>query len=215
MRTPTPLSAEAMEELAALRQQCRTIAEDRRVECVWLRAALGLSAAQIATVLGWHVSSVYDLHSRYLREGVTALQGPGRGGRHHQNLSLAQEQKLLTQFNGAAAQGGLLEARAVRDIYIKVIGHPVPKSTVYRLLARHGWRKLAPRPRHPKADPAVQKAFKKAPALGGPRTPTARRTGLAPALNVSGRSAVWADQRPTPGLGTAGHTTRGAGANCA
>jgi len=161
MRTPTPLSAEAMEELAALRQQCRTIAEDRRVECVWLRAALGLSAAQIATVLGWHVSSVYDLHSRYLREGVTALQGPGRGGRHHQNLSLAQEQKLLTQFNGAAAQGGLLEARAVRDIYIKVIGHPVPKSTVYRLLARHGWRKLAPRPRHPKADPAVQKAFKK------------------------------------------------------
>jgi len=161
LRTPTPLSAEAMEELAAWRQQCRTSAEYRRVECVWLRTALGLSAAQIATVLGWHVSSVYDLHSRYLREGVTVLQGPGRGGRHRQNLSLAQEQELLTQFNGTAAQGGLLEARAVRDSYIKVTGHPVPKSTVYRLLARHGWRKLAPRPRHPKADPAVQKAFKK------------------------------------------------------
>jgi transposase len=161
MRTPTPFSAEAMEELAVLRQQCRTSAEYRRVECVWLRATLGLSAAQIAMVLGWHVSSVYDLHSRYLREGVTALQGPGRGGRHRQNLSLTQEQELLTQFNGTAAQGGLLEARAVRDTYIKVMGHPVPKSTVYRLLARHGWRKLAPRPRHPKADPATQKAFKK------------------------------------------------------
>lgn len=161
MRTPALLSAEAMEELAALRQQCRTSAEYRRVECVWLRAALGLSAAQIATVLGWHVSSVYDLHSRYLREGITALQGPGRGGRHHQNLSLAQEQDLLTQFNEVVAQGGLLEARAVWDTYTKVIGHPVPKSTVYRLLARHGWRKLAPRPRHAKADPAAQKVFKK------------------------------------------------------
>jgi transposase len=186
MRTPTLFSAEAMEELAALRQQCRTSAEYRRVECLWLRATLGLSAAQIATVLGWHVSSVYDLHSRYLREGVTALQGPGRGGRHRQNLSLAQEQKLLTQFDGIAAQGGLLEARAVRDAYTKVMGHPVPKSTVYRLLARHGWRKLAPRPRHPKADPAVQKAFKKTPTFGGPRAPTARCTGLAPASNVSG-----------------------------
>src|SRR5919199_7026584 len=155
MRTPTLFSAEAMEELAAWRQQCRTSAEYRRVECLWLRATLGLSAAQIATVLGWHVSSVYDLHSRYLREGVTALQGPGRGGRHRQNLSLAQEQKLLAQFNGTATQGDLLEARAVRDTYRKFVGHPVPPSTVYRLLARHGWRQLAPRPRPLKADPTV------------------------------------------------------------
>lgn len=196
-----------------MRQQCRTSAEYRRVECVWLRAALGLSAAQIATVLGWQVSSVYDLHWRYRREGVPALQGPGRGGRHRQNLSLAEEQELLTQFNGTAAQGGLWEARAGRDSYLKVMGHPVPKSTLYRLLARHGWRKLAPRPRHAKADPAVQKAFKNTSAFGGPRAPTAGRTGLAPASPVSGRSAFWADQRLTPGLGAAGHTTRGAGAN--
>ena len=161
MRTPNLVSAEAIEELATLLPQCRTSAEYRRVECVWLRATLGLSAAPIATVLGWHVSSVYELHSRYLREGITALAGPGRGGRHRQNLSLVQEQELLAQLSGPAAQGGLLEARAVRDTYAKLVGHPVPKSTVYRLLARHGWRKLAPRPRHPKADPAVQQAFKK------------------------------------------------------
>jgi transposase len=161
MRTPTPLPAEAMEELATLLQQGRTSAEYRRVECVWLRALLGLSAAQIATVLGWHISSVSDLHSRSLRAGVTARQGPGRGGRHRQHLSLAPEQELLTQFNEVATQGGLWEARTVRDAYRKILGHPVAKSTVYRLLARHGWRKLAPRPRHPKADPSVQKVFKK------------------------------------------------------
>jgi len=161
VRTPTPFSAEAMEELAAWRQQCRTSAEYRRVECVWVRATLGLSAAQIATALGGQGSSVYDLHSRYLRQGITPLQGPGRGGRHRQNLSLAQEQKLLAQFNRTATQGDLLEARAVRDTYRKFVGHSVPPSTVYRLLARHGWRKLAPGPRHPKADPTVQKAFKK------------------------------------------------------
>jgi transposase len=131
------------------------------VQCVWLRATLGLPAQQIATVLGWHVSSVYDLHSHYLCEGVTALQGPGRGGRHRQNLSFSQEQELLTQFLVSATQGGVLEARAVRAAYETLAGHPVPKSTVYRLLARHGWRKLAPRPRHPKADPVLQEAFKK------------------------------------------------------
>jgi hypothetical protein len=32
---------------------------------------------------------------------------------------------------------------------------------VYRLLARHGWRKVAPDTRHPKSDPAEQERWKK------------------------------------------------------
>jgi transposase len=115
----------------------------------------------MATVLGWHINSVYDLHSPYLREGVTSLQGPGRGGRHRQNLSPAQEQELLAQFFAMATPGSMLAARAVRAAYETLAGHSVPKSTVYRLLARHGGRKLAPRPRHPKADPVRQEAFQK------------------------------------------------------
>jgi hypothetical protein len=114
VRTPRCLPAETVEELTALLKQCRTSNEYRRVQCVWLRAALGLSAQQIATILGWHISSVYELHSQYLRQGVAALEGPGRGGRHHQNLSVAQEQELLAQFFVAATQGGVLEMRAVR-----------------------------------------------------------------------------------------------------
>ena len=35
-------------------------------------------------------------------------------------------------------------------------------STVYNLLARHSWRKLMPRPFHPKRDLVAQDAFKKA-----------------------------------------------------
>ncbi|MGH8653780.1 MAG: helix-turn-helix domain-containing protein [Gammaproteobacteria bacterium] len=34
---------------------------------------------------------------------------------------------------------------------------------VWRLLARHGWRKVAPDMRHPKSDPAAQEAWKKTP----------------------------------------------------
>jgi hypothetical protein len=32
---------------------------------------------------------------------------------------------------------------------------------MYRLLDRHGWRKLMPRPRHPKADPQAKEQLKK------------------------------------------------------
>ena len=37
----------------------------------------------------------------------------------------------------------------------------VSLAYVYRLLRRHQWRKLGPRPRHVKADPEAQEAFKK------------------------------------------------------
>ena len=60
-----------------------------------------------------------------------------------------------------AAAGGMLSAAEIGRAYEDCIGKPVAASTVYRLLALHGWRKVSPRPRHPKADPAAQAAFKK------------------------------------------------------
>jgi hypothetical protein len=56
-----------------------------------------------------------------------------------------------------------LEVSRVKQAYEQAVGRVVPKSTVYRMLARHGWRKLAPRPRHPQADGARQQALKKTP----------------------------------------------------
>jgi transposase len=41
------------------------------------------------------------------------------------------------------------------------LGQPVKASVVYRLLARHGWRKVAPDTRHPKSDPEAQAEWKK------------------------------------------------------
>ena len=50
---------------------------------------------------------------------------------------------------------------AEKAAYEKAIGHATSDSTVYNLLHRHGWRKLMPRPFHPKRDLAAQDAFKK------------------------------------------------------
>ena len=51
----------------------------------------------------------------------------------------------------------------VKAAYEEAVGRKVPNPTVYRMLARHGWRKVAPRPRQPKADPEKMEAFKKTP----------------------------------------------------
>jgi transposase len=41
------------------------------------------------------------------------------------------------------------------------IGRKVPKSTIYRLLHRQGWRKLAPRGKHPEGNEQAIGQFKK------------------------------------------------------
>ncbi len=161
MRPTRPLSPSAGKALTALLDQAASKAEYQRVLCIWLRAALAMPAAEIATALGWSTGAVHNLHSRYLHEGASALLGDDHGGRRRALLSWEEEQALLRTFTAAAEQGGVAEASRIRAALEQQVGHPVPKSTVYRLLARHGWRKLVPRPTHPDASPAVQEAFKK------------------------------------------------------
>jgi transposase len=175
VRPSQPLPNGAEEELTRLLQEADAKADYQRVLCLWLRAALGLSAAEIALTLDWRTSSVYNLHSRYLQQGAEVLFSVGRGGRHRAWLSPEQEQRLWASFVATAGQGGMAEASVIRRVYEQQVGHEVAKSTVYRLLARHGWRKLVPRPAHPDASEEAQQAFKKSSAVRCAPNPNAKR----------------------------------------
>jgi ssRNA-specific RNase YbeY (16S rRNA maturation enzyme) len=71
----------------------------------------------------------------------------------------------LTPFLEQAQQGEIVIAAPVQQAYAERLGHPVPHSIVYRALHRQGWRKIQPRPQHPKTEVAAQEAFKKFPEL--------------------------------------------------
>ena len=161
MRPARAFREGSVEKLRAALKQAKKKSEYQRIQCLWLRASLGMSANQVATALGWQPTSVRRLQAQYLTEGEAVLRTVGRGGRRHQNLPLEEEQPLLQRFNSQAERGGMLEVSRVKQAYEEAIGHRVPKSTVYRMLARHGWRKIAPRPRHPQAEVARQEEFKK------------------------------------------------------
>ena len=159
--------------LAERLKRADTQAQYQRIQCVLIRATLGSSAAQIAQLLGWSTATVHVLHSRWASEGDAVFDVRGRGVRHHQHLSPDEEAALLAPFVERADAGGMLTVAEIARAYQKRTGKAVAPSTIYRLLARHGWRKVVPRPRHPKADVAAQAAFKKTAPRGTPR-------GLAP-----------------------------------
>lgn len=162
MRPPKAFAPDTALRLKVLLKQARTIADQRRIQAVLMRALDASPPERIAAVTGLSVATVRVLHSRFLREGEACLVGrPGRGGRRHSLLTPRQAESLLARHAAAAARGEVIEAGAFRRDYEAVVGHKVAASTVYRLLARAGWRKVAPRPSHPRKDPAAEAAFKK------------------------------------------------------
>jgi transposase len=161
MATRHRFPEEATERLASLLPQIKTKAAYQRFQCVWLRAALGLSAPQIAQALGWQPQSVRQLHSDYARDGEAVLWGKPTGGRRHAHFTAEQEKALLAPFLEQAQAGGVLVVAPVQAAYEKALGRSVHPSVVYRALHRQGWRKVVPRPKHPKSNEEAREAFKK------------------------------------------------------
>jgi transposase len=131
-----------------------------RIQMVVLREK-GMTQPEISEVTGKSLSTVNRAHMAYAKGGLNALKAKPSGGRINQNMTVKEEKALLDGFAKAAGAGELLNIHEIKAAYEKVIGHPTSKSTIYNLLARHGWRKLMPRPHHPDRDPVAQKRFKK------------------------------------------------------
>ena len=87
------------------------------------------------------------------------------GGRRRYSLTLEEEREFLVTFEANAGSGGVLSVPPIHVALIERLGHDTSPSTTYRMLARHGWRKVQPDTKHPKSDPAAQEAFKKLPKL--------------------------------------------------
>lgn len=154
--------------LAERLKRAQSHSEYQRIQCVLIRATLGSSAKEIAQLLGWATTTVYVIHSRWAKEGEAIFDLRGRGGRHNQHLTCEQEAELLAPFTKMATGGEMLHVSEIKKAFEERLGVSVAASTVYRILDRHGWRKVIPRPRHPKADMQAQDAFKKTPHAGAP-----------------------------------------------
>jgi transposase len=118
-------------------------------------------AEDIARHCGVSKATAHDVISTYNRLGVAAVETAGKGGRRREYLTLKEEEQFLAPFFTRAESGEIATVTQIQQAFEARIGHEVDDSTIYRLLNRHGWRKLMPRPRHPQADLQAQDQFKK------------------------------------------------------
>jgi transposase len=134
----------------------------RQCQAVLLPALFGATLEQTATVLGVGRATVARLQASFRKHGA-AVPAAARnwGGRRQSLLTPEAEADFLKPWLASAATGNLVVVSPIRAALAQRVGQPVKPSVVYRLLARHGWRKVAPDTRHPKSQPEVQEAWKK------------------------------------------------------
>jgi transposase len=134
----------------------------RPCQAVLLPALFGATLEQTATVLGVGRATVARLQATF-RKQKSSSPNPDRnwGGRRQSLLTPQQESAFLKPWLESAAAGHPVVVSPIRAALAQRLGKPVKPSVVYRLLARHGWRKVAPDTRHPKSKPEVRQEWKK------------------------------------------------------
>ena len=110
----------------------------------------GYGIAEIARITGRNKSGIYRLYNRYREQGLTEY-ARNKHTSHRRILTEAEENEILKEFEKAGEAGQVVTAQDIKRAFDKKIGRDTGEVYIYRLLKRHGWRKVMPRSRHPKA----------------------------------------------------------------
>ena len=153
------ISKEELRQAKQLRDQAASMADYRKALSVILVGELGLTAEHVSDILGISRRTVFRDRDNIRSQDDTAKKS--WGGRRHCAMTVEEEREFLAQWEKLATVGGVLTVPPIHAALVERLGHNTPMSTTYRLLARHGWRKVQPDTKHPKSDPALQDEFKK------------------------------------------------------
>ncbi len=151
-----------IKSLLATASTSRDATELRCAQAVMFPAIPGTTLEQTAALIGVSRASVPRLQARFRQSMQTGkFHLRNWGGRRRELMTLEEEKKFLEPWEQQAKDGGILVVSVIRAALAQYSGRPIKASVVYRLLERHGWRKVTPDTHHPKSDPAAQEEWKK------------------------------------------------------
>ena len=149
------------EEILENFKKTKDAKESLRWQTLYLVQVKKLKAKEISALINMSEKTIYSWLSKYNKSGPAALKTKVRSSRPGALMTLEEEAALLKEIEEEAARGLIVIAKSVKIKAELKLKRSVSKDYPYDLLHRHGWRKLAPRPRNPGADKEKQEEFKK------------------------------------------------------
>ncbi len=163
--------AEVLKQARNAVAKANSAGELRQAQAVLLPLEFGLSLEQTAEAIGVSVGWACQLRRRFIRDGGRGEAGRAKpSGRRRENMTREEEAEFLAPFFEQAKTGGILVVGEIKQALDQRLGRRVALASAYNLLHRHGWRKLAPDKRHPRADVAAQEDWKKNSPTSSPKS---------------------------------------------
>ena len=161
------LSPAVIEAAQKAARKAKTCDDLRMAQTVLVPCVINVPDQMTGQIIGRSRPTVVRLRKKF-RE-CCAGQDSHRnwGGRRFGYMSIEEERHFLSHFLDQASQGGVLIVSEIKRAYEAAVGRKVAKTTIYRMLDRHDWRKIMPRPRHPKSDTEAREGLKKTPENSG------------------------------------------------
>ena len=153
------ITKDQLEKARNIRDKAQSALEVTKALSILLPAEVRINTKEAARVLGISERTLFRYQSE-IRNQVTYPKASW-GGRRNAHLSLEEEEAFLSPWVSKAEQGGVLTVPPIHCALIDRLGESISISTTYRMLSRHGWRKVEPDTHHPKSDPEAQADFKK------------------------------------------------------
>ena len=104
---------------------------------------------EIAEMVELSVYRISQILREFKEQGIEKFTEQKYKG-NHRNLTVEEEEEMLEEFKEAAEKGELVTVNAIKEKFDKEIGRDTGRGYIYYVLARHDWRKVKPRPKHPK-----------------------------------------------------------------
>lgn len=143
------ISKEEYEKIKEIRAQNKNKRIEKLLEVLCLRYEQK-SNAEIAHKTGYNPKYIADIISKYNKVGLEEFLR-NKYTSHNRKMSVEREIEVMERINTESEEGHLISVGDIRKAVEAELGEEAKGNYVYRLLHRHGWRKVAPRPKHPKA----------------------------------------------------------------
>ena len=148
MKPKYNFTEEQKAEIAEARKKNRDKKVEKRLWALSLKAE-GKTYAEIGEITEMHWKYAPKLVKAYFEKGIEAIIGNHYTGHHH-NMTRQEEEEFLQKYMDEANAGRIIEVSEIEAAYREKVGHEIGSSQIYRVLRRHGWRKVMPRSKHPK-----------------------------------------------------------------
>lgn len=138
--------ADQLEAAKVLLKKAKTADELRTAQAVVLPLVYGLNMKQTAAAIGRSVGRTCTMRTQFTGKvsGKKEVIRSKRELRNRANVAFEREAQILKEVMRQAVRDGVVVIPPLKQMVEARLGKSIALTTLYSMLARHGWKKVAP-----------------------------------------------------------------------